>query len=292
MYKRLCPNCKEEINYKTKYNIEKAEANNSLCRRCINKKVWTSELRKKISKKYSGEGNPFFNKHHTDESKEKYRISRKKSYKNSKYKTKEFRKKLSESVSGEKNGMYGKSVYDVWVEKYGKEKADKLEKERSKKISKSMSGKNNPMYGKPSPQGSGNGWSGWYKGWFFRSLKELSYMINVIERFNLKWESCEKGKFAIEYVDVNDKKRNYFPDFLIENKYIVEIKPKKLWNSFNIKLKQKAAEKWCNKNGYVYKIRDIELNEDKILELYKKGDIKFMKKYNDKIIGYFKEKLL
>jgi hypothetical protein len=38
------------------------------------------------------------------------------------------------------------------------------------------------MYGKPSPNGSGNGW-------YFISLHELSYMVNVIERFKLKWNS-------------------------------------------------------------------------------------------------------
>ena len=32
-------------------------------------------------------------------------------------------------VSGEKNPMYGKTFYDVWVEKYGKEIADKKKEE-------------------------------------------------------------------------------------------------------------------------------------------------------------------
>src|SRR5690606_10904764 len=43
-------------------------------------------------------------------------------------KTDEYRKKMSKVTSGENNPMYGKSVYDTWVEKYGKDKADKLEK--------------------------------------------------------------------------------------------------------------------------------------------------------------------
>ena len=80
------------------------------------------------------------------------------------------------------------------------------------------------MYGKPSPQGSGNGWSGWYKGWYFRSLLELSYMILVIERFNISWSNGEKIK--ITYKNFSGINRNYFPDFLLNNKYIIEIKPK------------------------------------------------------------------
>jgi hypothetical protein len=36
------------------------------------------------------------------------------------------------------------------------------------------------MYGKPSPQGSGNGWSGWYKGKYFRSIMELSFIVEYL----------------------------------------------------------------------------------------------------------------
>ena len=82
------------------------------------------------------------------------------------------------------------------------------------------------MYGKPAPIGSGNGWSGWYKGWYFRSLLELSFMINVIERFNMPWISAENQTYKISYVDTNLKQRNYYADFIIDNKYIVECKPK------------------------------------------------------------------
>ncbi len=45
-------------------------------------------------------------------------------------------------------------------------------------------GEGNNMYGRPSPQGSGNGWSGWYKERYFRSLRELMFLIYA-ERFGL-----------------------------------------------------------------------------------------------------------
>ena len=279
MYERKCPECNTGISYKNKYNMIKADLNNSMCRSCINKKVWTVELCKKISDKNSGSGNPFYGKHHTKESIDKYVNSRKKSYNDSKYITLEFKETMSKINSGKNNSMYGKSVYSVWLKKYGKEKADELNKKFKEKLSKLFSGKNNPMYGKPSPQGSGNGWSGWYKGWFFRSLRELSYMINVIEKYNMIWESAERGKYKIKYIDYIGNEKNYFPDFIIENKYIIEIKPKKLWNTNIIKLKKKAAIKWCNNNGYIYKLRDIKIDGEKIMNLYKNNKIRFLKKY-------------
>jgi hypothetical protein len=61
-----------------------------------------------------------------------------------------------------------------------------------KKMSDSISGEKNFWFGKPSPVGSGNGWSGWYKGWYFRSLLELSFMIKVIERFKFSWKSADR----------------------------------------------------------------------------------------------------
>lgn len=47
----------------------------------------------------------------------------------------------------------------TFEEIYGKEKAVELKE----KLSERFSGEGNPMFGKPSPEGSGNGWSGWYK---------------------------------------------------------------------------------------------------------------------------------
>ena len=80
----------------------------------------------------------------------------------------------SKSISGEKNHNFngswhgnhpslhqkGKTLEEI----YGLEKSIKIRN----KISLASSGENNHMFGKPSPQGSGNGWSGWYKSWFFK----------------------------------------------------------------------------------------------------------------------------
>jgi group I intron endonuclease len=66
--------------------------------------------------------------------------------------------KKSKSLSGEKNGMYGKSLYNIWINKYGKEIANKKYLDYCKKTEGRISwnkdkkcpqlaGKNNGNYG-------------------------------------------------------------------------------------------------------------------------------------------------
>jgi hypothetical protein len=154
----------------------------------------------------------------------------------------EIKKKISESSSGEnhwnydgdwfgreeRNGLKDKTFEEV----YGDNKAEEIKK----KISKASSGKNNGMYGKPTPRGSGNGWSGWYKNRYFRSLLELSYMF-YLDKNNIKFESAECEKFRIKY-EIDNVERTYVPDFyLIDFDKIIEIKPQKLINSKLNKIK-------------------------------------------------------
>jgi len=176
-----------------------------------------------------------------------------------------------------------RTVYEHWLNKYGKEEADKRQLNYKIKQSLKSSGKNNPMYGKPSPQGSGNGWSGWYKNWYFRSLKELSYYIKIIERFKLPYKNGELNEFKINYKNYNNIDRTYRPDFIIANKYVIEIKPKRLWNSDLVKRKTIAAKKWCKKNNYIYKLKDIKnITFEEIKNLNKKGLLKFTDRYEKK----------
>lgn len=294
-FKRNCPSCHKEICYKSKYNFINAEKKGSNCKSCGIKKTITPERKKQMSERVKGdknpmygmygEKNPFYGKKHTKETIQKMTENRDMTV----YKTKDFRDKMSKVTSGKNNPMHNRSVYDVWLEKFGKEIADKKLEDFKLKLSISFSGKNNPMYGKPSPKGSGNGWSGWYKGWFFRSLKELSYMINVIERFDLSWESAENSLYTIEYSDYNGVTRTYTPDFIINNKYLVEIKPKKLWNSDNVTRKTSSAIKFCEKNNLIYKIRDIETIPFMLLhKLYENKVVIFTDRYEKKFIDYSK----
>ena len=145
------------------------------------------------------------------------------------------------------------------------------------------------MYGKPSPQGSGNGWSGWYKGWFFRSIHELSYMINVIEKNGWKWESGEQKKFSIPYVDWEGKPRTYFADFVIDGKLLVECKPKRLHKSVAVQSKQKGAIEFCQKNGLTYQIEcPILLSTDEMKSLHDSKKITLLDRYEVKYIERYK----
>jgi hypothetical protein len=288
-FKRKCSKCECEITYKNKYNMLNAEKKQSKCKSCGLKEVMTEDVKKRMSERFKGEKNPmygkfgelnpFFGKKHSDETKKKMVVGRDYSV----YKTDEFRQKISKLVKGKGNPMYGKSIYEVWVKKYGKNIAETKMSKFKKLQSKLNSGENNSMYGKPSPKNSGNGICGWYKGWFFRSLLELSYVVSVIERFNLDWENGESEKYKISY-EIDGTKRNYFPDFVIGGKYMVECKPKKLWEIKINKIKFKFAKEFCNKNGLIFKITDIsKIKKPYLLELISIGDVVLTNKWKDKI---------
>jgi hypothetical protein len=262
-------------------------------------------MSKKLKKIYDkkihgnpGEKNPMFGKSVLDVWTEKYgeeeaKVRHESWLKNVKNANKKNMESLSDNDkkkfghSGEKNNMFGKSVLDVWVQKYGEEEANKMWKERSEKLSKNAKGEKNPMFGKPSPNGSGNGWSGWYEGIYFRSLLELSYMY-YLKKLNITFE-CIEQSIKIPYIGFNGQKRNYFPDYRISN-YIVEIKPKHLWDSLSIKLKSDAAREWCKNNNYIYKIIEPKkLSFQKIEKLYLEKKIIFLDRYEEKFKQFTKK---
>lgn len=258
MYTRKCPECQKDIEHKTEISCNYSEKQKRLCRSCCR----------------LGKRNPFYGKTHTEENKKK--ILKDRDY--SKYKTKEFKDKMKEMNSGNKNPMSGKSVYSVWIEKYGKEEADKRLAITKKKHSDNNSGSNNPMYGKPTPQGSGNGWKGWYKGAFFRSLRELTFMIQN----DGKLKTAEKLRIPYEF---NGKKRTYAPDFILE-KQLIEIKPIKLHNSPNNLAKFEAAKDFCKNNGLTFLVVDVIIELSLIQQNLE--HIKFQDKYQRKFEEWLK----
>lgn len=256
------------VKYKSPISHKKSLKENKPCKKCSSIERANrpeQKLRLKTIASQIGKNNPFYGKTHSDISKKKISA------------------KMLDISSKRVHPMIGKTVHEIWVEKYGEETANIKLGDLKRKHSENNKGEKNPMYGKPSPTGSGNGWSGWYKGWYFRSLRELTYMVKVIERFNLKWVSGESNQHKIEYMDYKGDNRNYFPDFIIEGKYVIECKPKKLWNSDNVVRKTEAALKYCELNGLVYKKRDIGvLSNLEIKFLYENGDIKFLDRYEER----------
>lgn len=185
---------------------------------------------------------------------------------------------------GTDNGMYGKSFYQRWVELYGVEEADRRLSEYKRKHSESSRGEKNPWYGKNAPIGSGNGWSGWYKGWYFRSLKELTYMIDVIEANGFQWQSLESKEFDIHY-EMDGEKHVYHGDFLVNGNVFVEIKPKRLMNTKINVAKRKAALEFCRVRGFEYRMVDVKnISEDRLIGLFEDGQVTFIEKYSKRIV--------
>jgi hypothetical protein len=214
--------------------------------------------------KLKGENHPLFGKKHSISTKSKISANH-------------------ANVSGKRNPMAGKPVYSRWIEKYGVDIANQKLSKLKEKCSANSIGKNNNMYGKPSPIGSGNGWSGWYKGWYFRSLLELSYMVKVIEKFNIPWVSAESKQYAIKYNDISGNEKTYFPDFILANKYIIECKPKKLQNTATVKLKKEAAINICKNKKLIYKMRFVKvITHQRLKRLIDDGKLCFIQKYRNK----------
>jgi hypothetical protein len=278
-YTRNCPVCDQVIFYKSYNGFYNAKRKNSKCRLCVSKSNGFYE-------KYivnAKTNNAFKGKKHTEEYKRRSSESRK----GRKDSLETIEKKRNASL-GSKNPMFGQSVYELWFKKYGKEEADRLNLIRREKNKIASSGSNNPMYGKPAPKGSGNGWKGYYKNIFFRSLRELTYLVYLHEN-NIRWESAETKKFQIKFSFLGVE-RTYRPDFIINDKILVELKPERLINTPSISAKTKAAKEFCLINNMEYQIFDPGiLSPIKIQQLMENQEIKFEPKYLIKIQEYFKD---
>jgi hypothetical protein len=106
-------------------------------------------------------------------------------------------------------------------------------------------------------------------------------------RFNFNWKPADSIK--IPYTDYLGSQRNYFPDFILNNKYLIEIKPKRLKNTPSVIAKQQAAITYCKTNNMIYKlITPFMIKEKEIINLYTNGKIRFLFRYEEK----FKQRYL
>jgi hypothetical protein len=177
-----------------------------------------------------------------------------------------------------------KPYYQCWVDKYGEEKARQLDIEYRKKKSEEV--KARPYVYRDAPQGSGNGWKGWYDGHYFRSLRELCFIVEMDEA-GIEWNSAEKKIYDIPYIwDGNP--RIYRPDFVIGN-LLYEIKPIRLHTSPKVSAKAKAAHEFCSKNGLTYIITDVEIKPELIKKYYDLGRVKFDRDYEERFLNFLKK---
>lgn len=269
---KQCPGCGKDQNYTIKHNLMKAIKVNRLCRDCNGKNH---------SKRMTGSGNPSYGNKPSPDSIAKGRATYVARGVN--IYTPELREIRRKQMSGTGNSMYGRSFYDSWVEKYGTEVADQKLIEFKSKISKATSGPNNPMYGKPSPNGSGNGWKGWFQDHFFRSLLELSFLL-LLENKNIDWTSGEI--IRIPYTDFNGHKRTYSPDFITSTE-VIECKPESLQKSMSVKIKARAGVIWARGQGLNYIMVDPgRPSFDVINKLVDEGSIIWTPRYAKKFEDY------
>jgi hypothetical protein len=107
------------------------------------KKIWKENYEYYCSFNI-GEKNGFYNKKHSEKSKKIFSEIAKRTFTGKKQSNTQI-KNRADAIRGDKNGMYGTSVYKKWIEKYGKELADK---KYEKWLNENRKGINNPMYGK------------------------------------------------------------------------------------------------------------------------------------------------
>lgn len=124
---------------------------------------------------------------------------------------------------------------------------------------------------------------GWYGDWKFRSLMELSFILDN-EGLN-KIESAESLKIPYTY---KQKNRIYHPDFLLKDKILIEIKPKCNQKRGSVLAKAKAARKFCKAKGWEYQMMEWKSDMQKIKELFIKREVSFENKEDEAVFKYLR----
>jgi hypothetical protein len=187
----------------------------------------------------SGENNPFFGKHHSEETKKKISDAEK-----GKHLSEKTRKKMSESRKGEKNPFYGKHHSEETKEKISNANKGKHHSEKTKKkISDAHKGENNYNYGKHLSE---------------ETKKKLSDAIKGENHPNYGKHLSEETKKKISDAQKGEKNHNYGKHLSEETKKKMS-DAKKGENSpnygkhFSEETKQKMSDAKKGKNHPNYK---------------------------------------
>lgn len=189
----------------------------------------------------------------------------------------EMKQKHSENVSGCNNPNFGGVLTKGFADRpltgsielrYGIDKAAEMKAAQSKR----NSGEGNPMYGKPAPRKSGNGISGKYRGIYFRSLLELSYMIKL-DFDQIEFVSCEALRKRFEY-ELDGVKRTYYPDFFIPsiNEY-VEVKPSQMLKNLEVNIKVEAVRAAGERIKFITQRDMVKIKKDELMKLIEAGTV-------------------
>lgn len=176
-----------------------------------------------------------------------------------------------------------RDVMAIWIAKYGEEGAATRRTEWVAKLSEVNRGEGNSMYGKPAPQGAGNGWKGWYRDQYFRSLRELAFMVDMDAK-GLEWTPGERKELTVRY-EFNGAARTYRPDFRVGDT-LYEVKPIKLHKTPSVMAKQEAAIRFCEERGWQYELVDIEIDSVALKKAYDAGLVRFDRDYEARFLAY------
>ncbi len=175
-----------------------------------------------------------------------------------------------------------RSAYDCWVTTMGKEAADKRYVEYCASHKRGAPrGEANNLFGKPSPQGAGNGWKGWYRGHYFRSLREACCMLSL-DQAGIEWQTGET--LSIPYVFLGVQ-RTYRPDYVVGTQ-LLEVKPAKLHGTPKVSAKRMGAEVYCTTKGLTYELVDVTIDAEAVYEAWVTGLVRFDRDYESRFLTY------
>ncbi len=172
-----------------------------------------------------------------------------------------------------------KSPYQCWVERFGVAEADKRRARMN--AQQGSSGASNPMHNKPSPQGAGNGWKGWYRGHYFRSLREACCMLSL-DQAGIEWQTGETLSIPYAFLGVQ---RTYRPDYVVGTQ-LLEVKPTRLHDTPQVSAKHVGAEAYCAAKGLTYELVDVTIDAEAVYEAWATGLVRFSHDYEQRFLAY------
>lgn len=262
---RYCPKCGKECvssGRRAKYNCMEAERMGRTCKSCG-------------ASRGSGKDNPFYGKRHSKEMKNKMSLAAKeRQSKRSESEKLEFKIKMRDVYEKHHAGKPRLSHHEYWRLKYDEDEVEELIAKESERKSRASSGKNNPMYGRPSPGGSGVGWKGWLDGKFFRSLRELRFMLD-----NPSAISAETNDWRAKFIWLNND-RTTVADFLIlERMEVHECKPTRLHGTPLVQEKARAMRALAESRGWSFFLTDPGIVQyDDLKALIQEGRVRLTEK--------------
>lgn len=123
---------------------------------------------------------------------------------------------------------------------------------------------------------------GFYKEIYYNSSYELAFLLKLEnDRGDLR--CVKRANMYITYKKTNSKNGHYYPDFILDDKFLIEVKGYGPWVDMeNLLRKNRAAKKWCKENNI--KFRVVELIDFGYFWLRKA-----MKKHKELIDGEIKK---